>query len=169
MPLTDFEIGASIAWTFTLAQSPFQQRTQGPDQTLTFQGNAVNLGIWNNVLASTFTLAPSSSMTIDLGAQFTNLNGEVVTPAKALGLYLSPTGGDVTIAPGPTNPFDWFFNNASGNATNGLKAFNNGVLLNFGDGADTTGTTIGSGSRCLVLNNASGSATVTGAYGFLLG
>lgn len=169
MPLTAADIVASLGWAFSLAQSPFQPRKQGPDQTLTYTPNAVDLTIWDNILASTFTLNPGTSQTIDLGASFTNLNGEISTPTKVLGLYLAPIGGDVTIAPGPTDGLEWFFNNAAGDSTAGLKAFSNGVALLFGDGADTTGTTIGAANRYLVLINGDGTDTVSGAYGFLLG
>lgn len=168
MPLESIAVSGGISWEFLLAQLPFVSRTQGVDQTATLEIDP-NLAFWTNVLADTFTLNPTTAQTIDLGASFTNVNGEVATATKCLSMILLPQGGNVTIAPGPTNPFTWFFNNASGNATNGIKAFNNGMTLVSGDGADSAGQAITGVARTLVLNNADGSATVTGLYVFLLG
>ncbi len=169
MPLSALGMDASITWTMYYALTGFANRTQGPDgQEFSFDLGGIDTSVWNQIYATQVTLNPgTNSGDLDIRA-FTNLAGGSVTATKALGLIGVTSGGDVTITPGASNGFNWFFNGSSTATTSGLRMLQ-GVFINCGDSSDTAGSTIDATHKTLRLLNGSGSATATVTLGVIVG
>lgn len=92
----------------TRAGSPFLDRKFGP-QSFTWPPVALDVATWTcweTVFIS--ALAASGTQTIDWTA-ITRYLYDTAVYSKALGILVMPTGSDVKVEPGASNPLTWFF------------------------------------------------------------
>ena len=100
------------------------------DQTF-FALSALNVTNWNQVYATSQTVAISGSFTIDL-TSLTNLVQESFSFMHVKSIYVSTTGADITFGPGMTNGLQWFLDDVTATIT-----IKNGGSFAFSD-VDTT-------------------------------
>lgn len=163
MPLTALNFDAAVGWTQTGVNANFSPPTETNAQAFAAEASLPSSGsvsFWNQANAQALTLNPGGTGTVDCYV-FTNLAGGAVTATAAMGIAVFPVGGDVTVAPGASNPLYWFFNGASTATTAGITAPNNGFLAYCKPGSDTGTTAINATTRNLLFTNGSGSNTTT--------
>lgn len=141
-----------ITWTQTLPLTGFASAVQGQDSissriTPTIGGTGANI-----VFFEQRTLTASGSYTYDL-TSLTDFLGEALSLSRAYAISITPTAGSVSLAPGGSNPFQWFF--AASTANISLTSPN---VFMF---AQPNSATISSGSKTLVVTNTSGVASAT--------
>lgn len=141
-----------ITWTQTLPLTGFASAVQGQDSissriTPTIGGSGANI-----VFFEQRTLVASGSYTYDL-TSLTDFLGGALSLSRAYAISITPTSGSISLAPGASNSFQWFFASATANIS--LSSPN---VFMF---AQPNSATITSGSKTLVVTNTSGAATAT--------
>jgi hypothetical protein len=104
MALTAAQIAASLGWTLSKANTGGQPTRQGPE-ALSF-GPTIDLTLVTQVLKLPTSFTSGEVKEVDVST-FTNFVTEAVTPTKAFGIILIPTGTSVSIATGTTNGLVW--------------------------------------------------------------
>jgi hypothetical protein len=143
---------AEISWTQNLPITGFSSAIQGQDAissriTPTIGGSGANI-----VYFEQRTLSASGSYTYDL-TSLTDFLGGPLSLSKAYAITIRSLAGGMTLKPGASNPFQWFF--FSNTASVSLSA---GDIFTF---AQPDSATISSGSKTLVVTNSSASVAAT--------
>lgn len=161
MSVASSGITGSFGWSLSRSNTGFGVVSQGDSLA-----SAVNLDptVYNSVFAAEYTLgitSPSNTQAIDL-MNFVDLAFEThTTTNKVIGIMVSVTGGNITIAPGASNGLVWFWTGTSPIVT--IKA---GGFLVFSDGAATT---VDATHKTLTLTNLSASVVATVRIAILCG
>ena len=141
-----------ITWTQTLPITGFSSAIQGQDAISSRTTPTIGASGANIVFFEQRTIAASGSYTYDLTA-LTDFLGGALSLSRAYAITIAPTSGTARLAPGASNPFQWFFASTTSN-----------ISLSQGDAfmfAQPESATITSGSRTLVITNTSGAASLT--------
>jgi hypothetical protein len=107
MPLSTVNLNTQVSWMLTTTNAYGTTTSEGPD-SLQWNLGSINVGVWDQLFASAYTLAPGSSTTINLQS-LTNLVGESFAFGGILYLQVVSYTGSVTLSPGASNPFPLHF------------------------------------------------------------
>lgn len=124
MSLSQFNINCSILYAETSPNSAFGPTTINP-LINSFNLNNLSLGQFPLLLASNVTLAGSGGTTTYDLSGFEDLLNNNQSMVHALGIFIMPTGADVVLSPGASNPLTWFF----GGSTQSITIPNGGIFL----------------------------------------
>ena len=162
MPLNNLNFDASLQWETQTSITGFNPRIQDGSEVFSAESTlpSGSVSFWNQLNAVQLTLNPNTSSTLDCYS-FTNLSAGAVTATAALGLLILPTGGDVTVTPGASNPLNWFFHGASTGTTAGVVVPRSGFLGISLPGSDTGSMSVNATTRNLLFINGHGSNTAT--------
>lgn len=143
---------AEVTWTQNLPITGFSSAIQGQDAissriTPTIGGSGANI-----VYFEQRTLAASGTYTYDL-MSLTDFLGGALSLSRAYAVSITISSGSVSLEPGASNPFQWFFNSSTAN----ISISSPGVFM-F---AQPESATITSGSKTLKVTNTSGAAAAT--------
>lgn len=141
-----------ITWTQTLPITGFSSAIQGQDAISSRITPTIGASGANIVFFEQRTIAASGSYTYDMTA-LTDFLGGALSLSRAYAITITPTSGTARLAPGASNPFQWFFASTTSN-----------ISLSQGDAfmfAQPESATITSGSKTLVVTNTSGAASLT--------
>lgn len=143
---------AEVTWTQNLPITGFSSAIQGQDAissriTPTIGGSGANI-----VYFEQRTLAASGTYTYDL-MSLTDFLGGALSLSRAYAISITISSGSVSLEPGASNPFQWFFNSSTAN----ISISSPGVFM-F---AQPESATITSGSKTLKVTNNSGAAAAT--------
>lgn len=143
---------AEVTWTQNLPITGFSSAIQGQDAissriTPTIGGSGANI-----VYFEQRTLAASGTYTYDL-MSLTDFLGGALSLSRAYAISITISSGSVSLEPGASNPFQWFFNSSTAN----ISISSPGVFM-F---AQPESATITSGSKTLKVTNTSGAAAAT--------
>jgi hypothetical protein len=141
-----------ITWTQTLPITGFSSAIQGQDAISSRITPTIGASGASIVFFEQRTIAASGSYTYDLTA-LTDFLGGALSLSRAYAITITPTSGTARLAPGASNPFQWFFASTTSN-----------ISLSQGDAfmfAQPESATITSGSKTLVVTNTSGAASLT--------
>ncbi len=141
-----------ITWTQTLPITGFSSAIQGQDAISSRITPTIGASGANIVFFEQRTIAASGSYTYDL-TSLTDFLGGALSLSRAYAITITPTSGTARLAPGASNPFQWFFASTTSN-----------ISLSQGDAfmfAQPESATITSGSKTLVVTNTSGAASLT--------
>lgn len=142
------QTSSTISWQLTQDNDPFSQTSQGPDSAgANFSWTTGGTGV-TAVMAKQYTIAISSSQTIDLLSQ-TNLLNQSDVFARVYAIEVLPTGSNCVISPAATDPLVWFFGSATDSVT--VKAGGTFLLAN----PDDESNAITAGASKLTLTNPS--------------
>ena len=148
MALTTAVITGKIQWSQIKNNTGFAPTKQGPDNIANSITPPVNT--INEVFAENRTLAAAASYTYDLQA-LTNFFGDGIVFTKIRAMHLAVQGGQITVAPGVSDPLDWFLN-AAGEIT-----LPDGSFITIGGGSN--GTVGPTGKTLKITNTGATSAT----------
>ncbi len=141
-----------ITWTQTLPITGFSSAIQGQDAISSRITPTIGASGASIVFFEQRTIAASGTYTYDL-TSLTDFLGGALSLSRAYAISITPTSGTARLAPGASNPFQWFFASTTAN-----------ISLSQGDAfmfAQPESATITSGSRTLVVTNTSGAASLT--------
>lgn len=141
-----------VTWTQNLPITGFSSAIQGQDAISSRITPTIGASGANIVFFEQRTLAASGNQTYDLKS-LTDFLGGALSLDRAYAIILLPTSGSVSLSPGASNPFQWFF--ASSTANISLSSQN---VFMF---AQRESATITSGSKTLKVTNTSGAASAT--------
>lgn len=163
MPLSSIALDGVLTWAFTKANGTFSATTQGPSSD-SFGLDGIDITVWTNLFAQTYTIAASGFQEFDLSS-YTNLVGETVTPGHVLGLFVMPSGinAQCLLAPGSTNGLTWFFTGTTpGISIPVTAASGNGGIAIICAPFDNAGAVIDATHKTLrITNSGTGALTVT--------
>lgn len=141
-----------VTWTQNLPITGFSSAIQGQDAISSRITPTIGASGANIVFFEQRTLAASGNQTYDLKS-LTDFLGGALSLDRAYAIILLPSSGSVSLSPGASNPFQWFF--ASSTANISLSSQN---VFMF---AQRESATITSGSKTLKVTNTSGAASAT--------
>src|SRR5579872_6711276 len=153
MPLTSASLNVSLAWALAVAQTPFANRTQGPDSTF-FNLNGLNVGTFNQIATESYVIPTTTTTTVDC-TSFTNLTCETFSFGHVLAIMVQPTGNQVTVGPGASNQLQWFW----GGTTQSIIIPAGGMFV-FSAGATATGAVVSGTHKTIALTASGGNTTV---------
>jgi hypothetical protein len=148
MALTTSVITGKIQWSQVKNNTGFAATKQGPDSIANSITPPINT--INEVFAENRVLAAAASHTYDLQALI-NFFGDAIVFTKIRAMHLAVQGGQITVAPGATNPLDWCLN-AEGEIT-----LPDGSFITVGGGSNATVS--GTAKNLTVTNTGATSAT----------
>lgn len=147
MPLISANFVTSTNWSFSnTTPTPFAAASESDSLANTL--SSLNFTIWNQAYVASLSIAAAGTSTIDL-TSLTNLVAETFTFAHVKSLYVLPSGSNVTIGPGASNPLQWFFDDTTATIT-----IKDGGMFMFSDsGAAVTGTVVSGTHKTLTMTN----------------
>jgi hypothetical protein len=148
MALTTSVITGKIQWSQIKQNTGFAATKQGPDNIANSITPPVNT--INEVFAENRVLAAAASHTYDLQA-LTNFFGDAIVFTKIRAMHLAVQSGQITAAPGVSDPLQWFLN-ADGEIT-----LPDGSFITIGSGSN--GTVGPTGKTLKITNTGATSAT----------
>lgn len=137
MPLTSLTLTMNLSFALARANAGLGPTIYGPDSE-SYGWPGVDLTQWNQIYLADLTIAPSTTVTVDL-TSLTNLVCEAWTAHHVLSMWVEPTAGEVTIAPGASNGLDWFY--GTGMVVDGIE-FHSEAVSGSGVVVDGTHKTI---------------------------
>jgi hypothetical protein len=161
MSLSQFNINVQVLYALQTPNSNFGPNVLNP-LVNSFSLNGLNINQWSFFLAQFVQVSPSGGTANVNVNSFTDLQGNACTMQHALGIMIFPTGSDVVLSPGASNPLTWFF----GGSTQSVDIPNGGIFVLCNSyGGEGVGVSP-SNANLKLTNNGGSPATV---YFFVIG